>query len=442
MSSQLQTMHEEILYLRSQVALLQSQLASNRDKYDEDQVNKISNVVDIDQTLNSPRDRSNYTSDDLCETAELFEVPPSTANDDSNRFLGKGNNRNVLPLPRCTSSIAYGSINSLNKPQNNSTSIDISSPKFGDKFQSRRNKDDHRSLTSSDAISGGILSNHLVSNYLQPDQDTESSDSPQYQTEIQRLQRRIDHLRIQNTVLTLTLAESKSHCNHLYLLCGKYESNAIALHQALSFSDRAIEAYDVMLALLESRLGILEETASANESRKAAEAVARHLLNRLECDDDLHGNSLGPWQEAIVINANSASNAIPWTSDDDAKLRSHVSKLKGQRASIQNTVVTLESPFYDESEKLVNSCTEATKLDNRRMDLETAVLMQELMSMREEMSEIKCRAEQTEREKNAAIQQFNAMQSTILTLQAQIADSEALLALNSKVRLTRLKCKN
>lgn len=73
------------------------------------------------------------------------------------------------------------------------------------------------------------------------------------QSEIQRLHRRIEHLKLQNSVISLTLQESKQHCNHLYLLCGKYESNALALQQALNCSDRAIEAYDVMLALLESK---------------------------------------------------------------------------------------------------------------------------------------------------------------------------------------------
>lgn len=71
--------------------------------------------------------------------------------------------------------------------------------------------------------------------------------------ELHRLQRKIEHLKVQNTVLSLTLDESKEHCEHLYLLCGKYESNAIALQAALNCSDRAIEAYDVMLALLESK---------------------------------------------------------------------------------------------------------------------------------------------------------------------------------------------
>lgn len=108
------------------------------------------------------------------------------------------------------------------------------------------------------------------------------------------------------TLVALTLAESRAHCNRLYLLCGKYESNAIALHQALCCS---LHAYDVMLALLESRLAIVESANGADsgtatstasrgadtagaiggssystqalESRRAAEAVAQHLLTRL-----------------------------------------------------------------------------------------------------------------------------------------------------------------
>lgn len=71
--------------------------------------------------------------------------------------------------------------------------------------------------------------------------------------DLHNLQRRLDHFKIQNKVLSLTLDETKEHSEHLYLLCGKYESNAIALQAALNCSDRAIEAYDVMLALLESK---------------------------------------------------------------------------------------------------------------------------------------------------------------------------------------------
>lgn len=81
------------------------------------------------------------------------------------------------------------------------------------------------------------------------------SEISQMDEEMRRLQRKIEHLKMRNTILSLTLDECKEHCEHLYLLCGKYESNAIALQTAVNCSDRAIEAYDVMLALLESKYG-------------------------------------------------------------------------------------------------------------------------------------------------------------------------------------------
>lgn len=43
------------------------------------------------------------------------------------------------------------------------------------------------------------------------------------------------------------------------MLCGKYESNAIALRLALGVTDRTIEAYDVLLALLETEVALREE---------------------------------------------------------------------------------------------------------------------------------------------------------------------------------------
>lgn len=91
----------------------------------------------------------------------------------------------------------------------------------------------------------------MVSEFMQPERDTISQAG--LQNEVSRLLRRVEHLKLQNSVLSLTLAENKQHCNHLYLLCGKYESNAVGLQQALNCNDRAIEAYDVMLALLESK---------------------------------------------------------------------------------------------------------------------------------------------------------------------------------------------
>lgn len=459
-------MHEEILHLRGQVALLQSQLASDRDKHDDDQNEGSPN--DVDPVQLSPRNNSAYTSDDLCETAEIFEVPSQTVatagagNEDMDYIrhttakYTKTNKVQLDPSSRGISPVVqlYGSISSLNKPhqstssphqQSRQHSNEMPIAKMAERVRLRRTIEEHHipgtDLMNTSAIYTTEIAEHLVSDFLQSDMEIVGG-SEAVQNELHRLHRRIEQVRIQNSVLSFTLAESKANCNHLYLLCGKYESNAVALHQALNCSDRAIEAYDVMLALLESRLGILEGggdvgsdetelTASAHESRKAAEAVAKHLMDRLDSEKNLHGTSLGPWHEAIVISAQSAENSTPWTDADDQRLRGHVSKLKGQRACIQNTVVTLESPFCDiEDDKKVSGES------NSRMDLETAVLMQEVMSMREELSETKYRAEQAERDRASARHRLSVLQDAMLHVQNQLADAEALVALNAMTKVT------
>lgn len=42
----------------------------------------------------------------------------------------------------------------------------------------------------------------------------------------------------------------------------------------------------------------------------------------------------------------------PWTIDNDNRLRNHVSKLKGRRSALQNTLVVLESPFSQIHDKV------------------------------------------------------------------------------------------
>lgn len=87
----------------------------------------------------------------------------------------------------------------------------------------------------------------------------------------------------------------------LSLLVGKYESNAMALRLALSYSDRAIEAYDVLVALLESEIGLsTERNGLTIDNRRAAENVAYHMLNRLE--NDCAANVMGtPWEDSIIL---------------------------------------------------------------------------------------------------------------------------------------------
>lgn len=395
-------MHEEILYLRSHVALLQSKLASVQDNTEADE--KQLKLDAFEHMRASPKANSNYTSDDLGETAEIFEL--------SQNEVGR------------SSKVTSQAIKNVSG-QENSQLCENMSATIGI----------HLPLPSENS---GVKSNERIRSRHSGDEaaTTDVPDSSMH-NEIQRLKQCVEHLRVQNKLLSLSLEESKAHCEHLYLLCGKYESNAIALSQALNCSDRTIEAYDVMLALLESKLGILENAESAIESRKAAETVAKHLMTRLESETNIQGNSLGPWQDASVVYGGSPNSTAPWTDEDDQRLREQMSKLKGQRTLIQNTVVILESPYDPGADRSSNTTKKRVtnhNMENHIAELEQAVLMQELMSMREDLNEFKCRADQAEREKNNTTERLAVMQQALLHLQAQLADSEALLALKDKDR--------
>lgn len=67
-----------------------------------------------------------------------------------------------------------------------------------------------------------------------------------FELELERRQSRVDSLKAHNDLLTLTLDESKRHCEHLSALLGQYESNCTAYQLATGFADQALEAYDIL----------------------------------------------------------------------------------------------------------------------------------------------------------------------------------------------------
>ncbi|XP_018407639.1 PREDICTED: colorectal mutant cancer protein [Cyphomyrmex costatus] len=297
----------------------------------------------------------------------------------------------------------------------------------------RLRRTDERHITGPDITNLGVCSTmvaeHLVSDLLEQSNLQELNGSEkQFEVETERLNSRLEHARANNAVLALTLHESKAQCDRLSLLVGKYESNATALRLALSFSDRAIEAYDVLVALLESEIALSTERNSVTiDNRRAAENVAYHVLNRLENDCT---NTLGaPWEDSMVL---SDESEITWNVEDEQRLRRHIGRLKGERTMVRSTAVELESVHAEP----LNSKNTISLAEARKLDLETAVLMQELMAMREDKAELRARVFLLEKERatielklNARDTQIAAQHATIQHLQGQLSDAEAMLAM-------------
>ncbi|CAL1548279.1 unnamed protein product [Lymnaea stagnalis] len=247
----------------------------------------------------------------------------------------------------------------------------------------------------------------------------------EFEVELERRQAKIDHLKAQNDVLTATLEESKSHAERLSVLIGKYESNNTALQLAAVFSDHCMEAQDVLTALLDTEMGVLlancraaglgglgegdddqEEITAilqrAHHARRRAEGVARHLLTRLDRNNHMTVGSCHPWEDLSTnsrtasTSSTSSSGDIDFSKADEVRLRDHIQQLKSERAAVRTTVLELESVHVD---PVTNE--PRRRIEAQRLDLENAVLVQELMAVKEEKAELKARSYLLEKEKRA-----------------------------------------
>ncbi|XP_019583356.2 colorectal mutant cancer protein isoform X1 [Rhinolophus sinicus] len=251
----------------------------------------------------------------------------------------------------------------------------------------------------------------------------------EFEVETERLNSRIEHLKSQNDLLTITLEECKSNAERMSMLVGKYESNATALRLALQYSEQCIEAYELLLALAESEQSLIlgqfraaglgsspgdqsgdenitQMLKRAHDCRKTAENAAKALLMKLDgsCGGAfaVAGCSVQPW-ESLSSNSHTSTTSstasscdTEFTKEDEQRLKDYIQQLKNDRAAVKLTMLELESVHIDPLSYDVKP-----RGDSQRLDLENAVLMQELMAMKEEMAELKAQLYLLEKEKKA-----------------------------------------
>lgn len=157
----------------------------------------------------------------------------------------------------------------------------------------------------------------------------------------------------------------------------------MAFAVSLGLSDAALEVAEALLCLLETELGLVLANCRpkgeddqrflhrAADSRRQAERHARELLRNC---------------------GQGSAGCGDWTPADEGRLRDRLAALKSERNKCRSTVLTLESLHI---EPIPGGD------DGRKMDLEAALLMQELMGMREERVELKARHHLLEKERAA-----------------------------------------
>ncbi|XP_049525466.1 colorectal mutant cancer protein-like [Dermacentor silvarum] len=242
----------------------------------------------------------------------------------------------------------------------------------------------------------------------------------EFEVEIERLSSKVEHLRCQNDLLQLALEESRGQCDRLSVLLGKHESNQTALQLALACSDRALEAFDALLALADTGRPLANYRAASpleeeemmcrvQEERRLAEGLARQVLHRLDrhCGGALAVTSPGcvaasPWEDlsshshttSTTSSTSSSCDGGELTKVEEQRLREHLVQLRDERAALRATLLELESVHIEPRGA-------TTLFDAHKLDLENAVLMQELMAIKEEKAELKAQNYLLEKEKAA-----------------------------------------
>merc|ERR1719266_359316 len=253
--------------------------------------------------------------------------------------------------------------------------------------------------------------------------DRNNHKSREMELQLAKATSHIDHLRSQNDVLELTMEDAKNTNEKLSIHLARHEANGTARQLALAYADQAIEAYDVLVALLETEVAIsnkddfdLKRAAQAN--RRSALSVARHLIGRYDktfradsgigtaCSDH-HGSS---WEAdssgyshttSSTTSTNSSCQLDPTLShgtnpgsdfvhkSEEMRLREHICQLKTIRATIQGTVVDLEPIHNHHATNSSNNNGGLLNQASNQDQIETAVVKQELMAAKEEIADLK-----------------------------------------------------
>lgn len=274
----------------------------------------------------------------------------------------------------------------------------------------------------------------------------------EYQIEVERLRTKLEHIRAQNNVVALSMEESKSNSEQLSLLIGKYESQCTALQVELELCDRTIDSYEALVHLLESEQEVLSTNCNADgidlfryrtlprvgsearlrgsdmyedeedqvftgtyEKRRQAEAQARALLQKYDKGSDVNVSAGGnrPWEELSSHGRTSATSStgssaeLDFNKEEEGRLRGYLMRLRDERETVRTTLMELQS-VHDVIVPLGR--IELDSLDPK-LDLENAVLLQELMALKEEKAELRAKVYLTEKEKKALELQLSSREA-------------------------------
>lgn len=237
--------------------------------------------------------------------------------------------------------------------------------------------------------------------------------------QLERQNTKVEHLKSQIDVMALTLGESKGYADKLSMLVGQYDAGNSALSLALKYTEMALEVSEVLNLLSDSEQNVLLancnkpghdpklasgsgkvtiERKRAMNSRRQVEMRAKSLLQKLEKTLE---DPAGVWETmsnsthtsrhsngaSSVSSANSSAD-IEISQSEILRFKEYKEQLKGHKNALKATTQDLDTnilhPDIEPSKGNINQ--------DLRLDLEHAVMLQELNCAKEERAEMKAMA--------------------------------------------------
>lgn len=237
--------------------------------------------------------------------------------------------------------------------------------------------------------------------------------------QLERQNTKVEHLKSQIDVMALTLAESKGYADKLSMLVGQYDAGNSALSLAVKYTEMALEVSEVLNLLSDSEQNVLLancnkagpdtklasgtgkvtiERKRAMNNRRQVEMRAKSLLQKLE--KTLEDPS-GVWETmsnsthtskhsngASSVGSHSSAAEIEISQSEILRFKEYKEQLKGHKNALKATIIDLDTSILqpDSDVPKTNSKTDL------RLDLEHAVMLQELNCAKEERAEMKAMA--------------------------------------------------
>ncbi|XP_029939481.1 uncharacterized protein LOC115381976 [Salarias fasciatus] len=214
------------------------------------------------------------------------------------------------------------------------------------------------------------------------------------EAETERLNRYIDRLKARNERLTAALERRKNELEQINLTLIRLESDCSALQTALRYCEECEEAYNELLSLYDAkklqRAPLQTDSAEQDSDRQQAESPSAQLRSMGTEELSTSFSTAGVTEETET--RSQTGHRIPEPVDREAALRQQIERLKKDRAAIclPKPAPGAENKLNPESGHQVGPRSDHPYRDNKTDNKkEKSSLFHELISVREEMSDLR-----------------------------------------------------